>query len=68
MRRLKIALVWLIVGAVIGAPVALAIIGMAPSHPAGYFSPTTQSQQTMRHSATSGRKSSGSGYDLGVTP
>jgi hypothetical protein len=35
MCRLKIALVWLIVGAVIGAPVALAIIGMAPSHPSG---------------------------------
>jgi hypothetical protein len=29
MRRLRIALVWLIVGAVIGAPVALAIASMA---------------------------------------
>jgi hypothetical protein len=37
-RRLKIALVWLTVGAVIGAPVALAIASMAaqpaPRYPA----------------------------------
>lgn len=34
MRRLKIALVWLILGAIIGAPVALAIVSVAPSLPA----------------------------------
>jgi hypothetical protein len=32
-RRLKIAMAWLIVGAAIGAPIALAFYAMAHRHP-----------------------------------